>query len=80
MLAHDMGEILSRVNKIPISANANGIKIPGVDETSRATGSRWGGVSSNWVGEGTDRHAVQAEVPHHRVRPEKADVGHVHVR
>ncbi len=53
MLAHDMGEILSRVNKMPISANANGIKIPGVDETSRATGSRWGGVASNWVGEGT---------------------------
>ena len=53
MLAHDMGEILSRVSKLPISANANGIKIPGVDETSRATGSRWGGVSSNWVGEGT---------------------------
>ena len=48
-----MGEILSRVSKLPISANANGIKIPGVDETSRATGSRWGGVSSNWVGEGT---------------------------
>ena len=53
MLAHDMGEILSRVTKLPISANANGIKIPGVDETSRATGSRWGGVSSNWVAEGT---------------------------
>jgi HK97 family phage major capsid protein len=53
MLAHDMGEILSRVSKLPISANANGIKIPGVDETSRATGSRWGGVASNWVGEGT---------------------------
>ncbi len=53
MLAHDMGEILSRVNTLPISANANGIKIPGVDETSRATGSRWGGVASNWVGEGT---------------------------
>ena len=53
MLAHDMGEILSRVNKIPISANANGIKINGVDETSRLTGSRWGGVQSYWVGEGT---------------------------
>lgn len=53
MLAHDMGEILGRVNKIPISANANGIKIPGVDETSRATGSRWGGVQSYWVAEGT---------------------------
>jgi HK97 family phage major capsid protein len=53
MLAHDMGEILSRVSKLPISANSNGIKMPGVDETSRATGSRWGGVASYWVGEGT---------------------------
>jgi HK97 family phage major capsid protein len=53
MLAHDMGELLSQVNKLPISANANGIKIPGIDETSRATGSRWGGVSSSWVAEGT---------------------------
>lgn len=53
MLAHDMGEILSRVNKIPISAGANGLKINAVDETSRATGSRWGGVQSYWVGEGT---------------------------
>ena len=52
MLAHDMGEILSRVNKIPISANANGLKIPGIDETSRATGSRWGGVQSYWTAEG----------------------------
>jgi HK97 family phage major capsid protein len=53
MLAHDLGRIMGKVNQIPISANANGIKIPGVDETSRATGSRWGGVASYWVGEGT---------------------------
>ena len=52
MLAHDMGELLSRVNKIPISGNANGLKINAVDETSRATGSRWGGVQSYWVNEG----------------------------
>ena len=52
MLAHDMGELLGRVNKIPISANANGLKINAVDETSRATGSRWGGVQSYWVSEG----------------------------
>jgi HK97 family phage major capsid protein len=64
MLAHDMGEILSRVSKIPISPNANGIKIPGVDETSRATGSRWGGVASNWVGEGT---GVAASRPKFRI-------------
>ncbi|HEY1310672.1 MAG TPA: phage major capsid protein, partial [Pseudolabrys sp.] len=53
MLAHEMGDILGGVNSIPIAPNANGIKIRGVDETSRATGSRWGGVASNWVGEGT---------------------------
>lgn len=53
MLAHDMGRLLSEVNKIPISSNANGLKVPGIDETSRATGSRWGGVASNWIGEGT---------------------------
>lgn len=64
MLAHDLGRIISRVNKIPISANANGIKIPGVDETSRATGSRWGGVSSNWVGEG---NTVTASRPKFRL-------------
>lgn len=53
MLAHDMGELLGRVNKLTIGSQFNGIKIPGVDETSRATGSRWGGVQSYWVGEGT---------------------------
>lgn len=37
--------------KSPISANSNGIKIPGVDETSRATGSRAGGVRGYWLGE-----------------------------
>lgn len=50
--AYDMGNILSRVNKLTLSTAANGIKIPGVDETSRALGSRWGGVQSYWVGEG----------------------------
>jgi HK97 family phage major capsid protein len=53
MLAHDMGDIISRVSTTPISSNSNGLKIPGVDETSRATGSRWGGVSSTWAAEGT---------------------------
>ena len=53
MLAHDMGEILGRVNKVPISGNSNGLKINAVDESSRTTGSRWGGVQSYWVGEGT---------------------------
>lgn len=50
--AYDMGQILSRAFKLPISANANGMKLPAVDESSRATGSRWGGVQTYWVAEG----------------------------
>lgn len=57
--AYDLGEILSRVMKLPISANANGIKIPAVDESSRATGSRWGGVQSYWQAEGDQATATK---------------------
>jgi HK97 family phage major capsid protein len=52
MLSHTMGDVLGRVNKLPIGENSNGVKIKAIDETSRATGSRWGGVQSYWVGEG----------------------------
>jgi HK97 family phage major capsid protein len=48
--AYDMGEIAKRVFKLPIEGA--GIKIPSIDEQSRLTGSRWGGVQSYWVGEG----------------------------
>jgi HK97 family phage major capsid protein len=57
--AYDMGDILGRVFKLPISANANGIKLPAVDETSRATGSRWGGVQSYWLAEGDQPTATK---------------------
>ena len=50
--AYDMGQLLSRVQKLTISTGANSIKIPAVDETSRALGSRWGGVQSYWASEG----------------------------
>lgn len=53
MIAHDQGELLSRVNKITIGDSFNGIKIPGVDETSRANGYQWGGVRGYWSDEGT---------------------------
>ena len=46
------GQLLSRVRRVPISGNSNGIKINVVDETSRATGSRWGGVQGYWLNEG----------------------------
>ncbi len=38
--------------KFQLSTNANSMKIPGIDETSRADGSRWGGIQAYWEGEG----------------------------
>lgn len=47
----DNGEIASRIQKIGVGPNSNGIKINGVDETSRANGSRSGGIQAFWTGE-----------------------------
>jgi HK97 family phage major capsid protein len=44
-------ELLSRVRKVPIGANADGLKVMTVDETSRVAGSRWGGVQMYWAAE-----------------------------
>lgn len=48
---YETGILASKVKKIPISTNANGLKINAVDEDSRANGSRWGGVQTYWESE-----------------------------
>ena len=48
---YETGILASKVKKIPISTNANGLKINAVDEESRANGARWGGVQTYWEGE-----------------------------
>ncbi len=47
----EVGKLAKLCRRIPISGNSNGIKIPGLDETSRAAGSRHGGVLSYWKDE-----------------------------
>jgi HK97 family phage major capsid protein len=44
----------SRCQEVPISAASNKATIYGVDESSRATGSRGGGVRGYWITEGTE--------------------------
>lgn len=48
---NEMGDIISRVRDIPISAESNGIKLPYIDEVSRADGARFGGVQAFWANE-----------------------------
>ncbi|MCC7371634.1 MAG: phage major capsid protein [Chloroflexi bacterium] len=49
--AYQTGQVMSRARHIPISSGANGLKINGINETSRANGSRWGGVQAYWAAE-----------------------------
>lgn len=47
-------QVASRCTRVQVGPNANSIKLPAVDQTSRATGSRWGGVRGYWVSEGDE--------------------------
>ncbi|MCK9326323.1 MAG: phage major capsid protein [Bacteroidales bacterium] len=49
--AYSTGEILNKISAIPIGAGKNGLKTPCVDESSRANGSRFGGIRAYWEGE-----------------------------
>lgn len=49
---YETGQLAGRVRRIPLSSNSNGVKIPAVNESSRADGSRWGGVRAYWTAEG----------------------------
>ena len=48
---YEIGQVSQRVQRIPVSANANGTKINAIDEDSRVDGSRWGGVQAFWINE-----------------------------
>lgn len=48
---YELGQVSSRVRRLPVGPNSNGIKINAIDEDSRADGSRWGGVLAYWINE-----------------------------
>ena len=54
-----VGKIASLCRRISISTNSNSIEIPGLDETSRVAGSRWGGVQSYWLAEASEITATR---------------------
>jgi len=49
--AYQTGALASRVNRIPVSANSNGLKMNAIAETTRVTGSRYGGIQVYWAAE-----------------------------
>jgi HK97 family phage major capsid protein len=56
---HDAGPFSSRAAKLAIGPNANGVTVRAVDETSRAAGSRWGGILGYRLAEAGTKLATQ---------------------
>ena len=57
---NETGVVFARITRrYPLSGNSNSIKMPAIDETSRADGSRWGGVRAYWVAEGASTTATK---------------------
>jgi HK97 family phage major capsid protein len=53
------GQLLSRVAQDPIGPNSNSMLYNGINETSRADGSRWGGVLGYWLAEAGTKTATK---------------------
>lgn len=49
--AYETGKLVSKAFKIPISQGSNALSLPMLVETSRADGSRYGGIQMYWQGE-----------------------------
>ena len=59
--AYATGQILSRCDRYPGPATKN-IQLPVIDDTDRSDGSRFGGMSCSWVGEGESATATHPKV------------------
>lgn len=59
MPVHETGPFSSRVRNMPVGTNSNSGTINGIDETSRATGSRWGGIRGYRLAEAGTLTATQ---------------------
>ncbi len=68
---YEAGQVSSRVKNIPIGPGFNALEMDGVDETSRATGSRWGGARAYWLNEADDITKSKVKTRHSRLVLEK---------
>lgn len=60
--ANTLGQFTPRCRQATISSNADKLVMPYIDETSRATGSRWGGVQVYWANEADTATAKKPKI------------------
>jgi HK97 family phage major capsid protein len=57
--AYDRSNLYSRTRQLPLSAGSNGVKINALSDSSRANGTRFGGIQAFWTGEGQQKVGTQ---------------------
>jgi HK97 family phage major capsid protein len=71
---YETGEIMRRVFKLPIGADADSVLVNALAEQSRATGARWGGIRSFWLQEAGNLTPSQTTFRQMRFSPHKMAV------
>ncbi len=59
---YDRSVLAQRCDRTGISEGSDGLQVPYIDETSRATGSRWGGVRVYWKAEADSVTATKPKI------------------
>ena len=62
--------LLKKCTKLPLNPDSDSLEAPLIDETSRAAGSRWGGVTVSRVGEGATATASRPKLRNLSIRLE----------
>ena len=68
--ASETARIFPLTNQIPIGEGSDSLELPYIDETSRANGSRFGGVQAYWTGEADAPTATKPKFSRHEIRLE----------
>ena len=68
---NEESQLLSRCDNVPIAEGNDGLEAPYIDETSRATGSRWGGVQVYWGAETNEATAKKPSFNKHTLALEE---------
>jgi HK97 family phage major capsid protein len=69
--AREQARLFPRCRQVPIGGDFDGLEYPYVDEASRATGSRWGGVQVYWKAEAAAVTAKQPKIGKGELRLEE---------
>ena len=69
---YNVGSVLQRTDMVGISANSNGMTFYAEDETSRANGSRRGGIRAYWAAEAAEKIASQPKFREMELKLKKA--------